>query len=951
MFTLKGVTQSDKGVQYFAKDNYYTEQEGLEHSGWYGRGAQDLGLEGKVEKQDFLTLLQGQIQDQQLGRVAKTDGTEEIKHRPGIDLQFAAPKSVSILSEVFGKQAVRAAHEESVKAVLDYIENNLLNTRITKDGVTESEPMKRAIIAQFRHNTTRAVDPHTHTHNVLINAGKRGDGVWRSLVNDALYDNRKLIGSLYTAELADRMQGLGYEIETTDAHGNFEIKGIGRDAINVFSKRTQQIDGKLAESGRERDNTKFVDIEHMARVTRELKKDFNHKDVLKLWKDTAVAAGINIEQIEEARQQRLERQAQAGETPSTKITGRKALEFAAAHLFEREMVNEKSAILQTAIAHGVGRVKPGEVVSAFDRAVRDEDLIATSDTLFTASKRLASERWSIASMREAKGTLTPLAELEHVQNAIASYERVAKITFSDGQRSAVEQTLRSDDRFTAIQGFAGVGKTTLFRATKTIIEQLQPGVAVRMMAPTGAAAKVLKDEVGVDAQTVMMFQIKAKERLAKWKQQNAEAIQSGVDIKPPEEIWIADEGSFLSQRDMSRLQRLALDSNARVVLSGDRYQLQGVEAGKPFELLQEHGLGTVHVTQINRQQTTTLKDVVGTMVSPFMPENRTSTLGASARSGIAMQANRNAFDKLDKAGGVHEYDEASLVNEVVRHVIRDNKALESTVIITPFNKERLEINDAIRRALINEGKIGVKQYQQSILESKGWTRAQLKEAVYYTRGDVVRFNRAYRSLNVTKGEYLTVTGIDQTKGQVELTNDRGEVLTWSPNKVNQVEVYNAKERELAQGDLIRITRNDDTLKNGEVGRVERIRGEVATVRFGNESHELNLNTHRHWDHAYASTVHASQGTTKTSAVLMLRVPEPLAADDGESRKRAYYAAQKMGGIFGARGFYVSATRATHGVDVFTNNKQVARDLVGTAQEKYSAVEELQRQHSATERQR
>jgi hypothetical protein len=37
MFTLKGVSQSGKAVSYFAKDNYYTEHEGLEHSSWYGR--------------------------------------------------------------------------------------------------------------------------------------------------------------------------------------------------------------------------------------------------------------------------------------------------------------------------------------------------------------------------------------------------------------------------------------------------------------------------------------------------------------------------------------------------------------------------------------------------------------------------------------------------------------------------------------------------------------------------------------------------------------------------------------------------------------------------------------------------------------------------------------------------------------------------------------------------
>jgi ATP-dependent exoDNAse (exonuclease V) alpha subunit len=182
-----------------------------------------------------------------------------------------------------------------------------------------------------------------------------------------------------------------------------------------------------------------------------------------------------------------------------------------------------------------------------------------------------------------------------------------------------------------------------------------------------------------------------------------------------------------------------------------------------------------------------------------------------------------------------------------------------------------------------------------------------------------------------------------------LQSAQGDALSWFPSKVNQVEVYEAQTRQLAQGDLIRITRNEDQLKNGEVGRVTRLNGDIATIRFGNEAHEVNLRSNPHWDHAYASTVHASQGTTKRDAVLMIRVPETLSANDANSKTLAYYAAQKMGGVFGARGFYVSATRATHHVDVFTNNKQVARELVGRAQEKYSAVEELTRYGRQLER--
>jgi conjugative relaxase-like TrwC/TraI family protein len=959
MFTLKGVSQSGKAVSYFAKDNYYTEHEGLEHSSWYGRGAQDLGLVGKVEKEAFLDLLDGEIQGERLGRVTKEFGTDEVKHRPGIDLQFAAPKSVSLLSEVYGSRDVRAAHEASVRVVLDYIEGNLLSTRKTRAGVTEKEPMQRAIIAQFRHNTTRSTDPHTHTHNILINAGKRQDGEWRSLVNDALYQNRKLIGSLYTAELADRMQGLGYAIERTDRHGNFEVTGISREAIEVFSKRTEQIDQGLEAKGRARETSEFVDIEHMATVTRERKKDFDHKDVLKLWRDTAEAVGVDFGKIERDRVQRLQRQQQAREHDA-RITGRKALEFAAAHLFEREMVNGKGSILETAIAHGVGRVRPREVLEAFDRAVREGDLIATGEDSFTASKRLASERWSIARMREAQGVLTPLAKQEAVRDAIKSYERASRMTFSEGQRDAIAQTLLTEDRFTAIQGFAGVGKTTLFRATKALVEQLHPGVAIRMMTPTGAAAKVLKDEVGVDAQTVMMFEIQAKVRLDAWKLANAQAMAEagaevgakvnantkGRDTKPAEELWIADEGSFLSQRDMSRLQRLAIESNARLVVSGDRYQLQGVAAGKPFELLQAQGMQQVQVTQINRQQTEALKAVVGTMVAPLKSlasgNNVNGASGASGSAPHALRGKQMAFDKLDQIGGVHEYDGGSLVNELVRHVMQCKQSLASTVIITPFNKDRLEINEALRSALVNAGKIGVKQTSQTILEAKGWTRAQIKEAVYYAKGDVVRFNKSYRSINVKKGDYLKVSEVDHYTGRVTLQNSQGEALSWFPSKVNQVEVYEAQTRQLAQGDWIRITRNEDTLKNGEIGTVARLEGENATLRFGNVEHQVNLRSNPHWDHAYASTVHASQGTTQRDAVLLIRVPEQAGASDVTSKTQAYFAAQKMGGVFGARGFYVSATRATHRVDVFTNNKQVARELVGRAQEKYSAVEELTR---------
>ena len=55
------------------------------------------------------------------------------KHRPGLDVTLSAPKSVSLEALVHAKPKTGAkinrAHDEAVKATLDFIENELLQTR------------------------------------------------------------------------------------------------------------------------------------------------------------------------------------------------------------------------------------------------------------------------------------------------------------------------------------------------------------------------------------------------------------------------------------------------------------------------------------------------------------------------------------------------------------------------------------------------------------------------------------------------------------------------------------------------------------------------------------------------------------------------------------------------------------------------------------------------------
>ena len=80
---------------------------------WHGKGAEALGL----GKRKFIAILSGHVSgaDVTLGRV--TDG--ERQHRPGWDMTFSAPKSVSLDALYPGREPVMRAHDEAVRAMLD----------------------------------------------------------------------------------------------------------------------------------------------------------------------------------------------------------------------------------------------------------------------------------------------------------------------------------------------------------------------------------------------------------------------------------------------------------------------------------------------------------------------------------------------------------------------------------------------------------------------------------------------------------------------------------------------------------------------------------------------------------------------------------------------------------------------------------------------------------------
>ena len=311
MLSIGALTSAAQGASYYERDGYYAKDD-PEHkaaSGWCGKGAEDLELKGPVDPEAFRQVLEGKVLDgsaTELGRRGK-DG--EILHRPGRDLTFSAPKSVSLAALVGGDARIVEAHDRAVKATLDWVEKNVAETRM-KDPATDQ--MVRAggqkiVAATFRHDTSRNLDPQLHTHAVVANMVRGEDEKWRSMANEKLYGSKMLLGALYRSELAASLTRLGYDIEKTHADSRFEIAGVSRDTIEAFSTRRAEIEAAMAERGlgTSADNPRLA--ERASLMTRAKKRDIDRGELRGVWERQAADLGLDARAlVAEAKRQAIE---------------------------------------------------------------------------------------------------------------------------------------------------------------------------------------------------------------------------------------------------------------------------------------------------------------------------------------------------------------------------------------------------------------------------------------------------------------------------------------------------------------------------------------------------------------------------------------------------------------------------------------------------------------------
>jgi ATP-dependent exoDNAse (exonuclease V) alpha subunit len=572
--------------------------------------------------------------------------------------------------------------------------------------------------------------------------------------------------------------------------------------------------------------------------------------------------------------QAKEEAAQTKETNQAKEEGVELVKLAFDILHERESSLNKNEVIELAIrlSSQKGVIANYSDLKSGLNNLLNSNVICRSlhgKDLLTTPIELKKERAIVSIGLQGKDRHRSAVKAQNGQEFIA---KTAPF-LNESQTMAALTVACTRDQFSLVQGSAGVGKTTM----TDIVSKLHKsaGFEVKGFAQTNGASSVLGSELGVEANTI------------------ASHLYSHANLKNlpdyKNDLWIVDEASLIGNEDAVDLMRLAEKTGAKVVFLGDKDQLSGVQAGRPFELMQANGLTRANMNTIMRQ-----KDNKELLDAVYLARDKFSS---------------QALDKIKNS--VSHGDFQSLAKEYINLSSEDRK---STLLLIPDNETRAKAMALIRVELQKKGVIdSEKEIETRVLLNKQLTAPEKSQSFIYEKNDIVEFGKDFKSIDVKKGDRYKVVGKDKdgnlriskvVNGEADLSREK----IWNPSKVAGrskygVEVYTEGERKFSKGDHILINKTIKSMdvKNGMRGEIVEIdeRKNEIEVNLDGDLRKFNLNEFKNLDHGYAVTLHTAQGMTFKNAFMLL-----------ESNRR---------NLVNTRSFYVALSRAKSNVSIYTDN--------------------------------
>lgn len=799
----------------------------------------------------------------------------EMRGRIGLDMTFSVPKSVSLMRFTDSHQKlIESAHYTALDNVLKHINSEYATARKTTDG--QQEMVKGNLDMRiFNHELSRNKDPQFHSHVIISNRMKCEDGQIRSIEPKQIFKDQKFLGFTYRTELARELQKSGIEIEITDKKNfYFEVKGVPESLIKEFSTRTNEIEQEWKDRELSADDQRGKKAAALAIRKAKTAVDIDLEKYR--WVGEVNALNVSVTAPKEPPVKPTEE--------VIKVLEKKEFSFTESEFFKHYKELDPYAEIETIKATFREKVAFGEIVKTI---VDGQAYYATAGALMREyeirSLARAGREWS---WMTDTVFMTPRME--------SSLEPL-----NEGQRAAILTTLKISDRVSAVEGDAGSGKTHMLKSLQEICTDQR--IDIRGMAFTGKAVNGMRQESGIECSTIHSF-LNRLEREAN----QGKAVEHGEGIKQEwdlsniqrnrgKELWVVDEASMLDNNLTRHLFEAARRRDAKVVLIGDRKQLQSLGAGSSFKTLLDNG--DVRITR---------------MSEVFRQKDRWHVYGKELLSQADMNAIRETARKGNAVARFYSGRDFMPEQQRGREKISPEIGGRSCDIWVESNLRRAVSNlaggESVRSSLdlLSENTFEYKSRKDRFNQIKydfvsGFNTEKMDSVV------LVGTNSDRKAMNWKIREELKARGVLQ-----------GGITVTVPNRVGRTE-----KMEIAVNDRIMALENNSKqgVNNGSLFTVEGISkdGQRLTLKGENDLYrEVNLQEYNRFTHAYAVTVHKAQGMSVQDVYVNL---------DTKQKNFAY-----------KNNLYVSLSRAKESLHIYTNDKTEVCSLFDRERKEITAKE-------------
>ena len=511
MLSTSPIKNNQNATQYFFSHDEYYFQDSMEQA-WYGKGAEALELGKNIAQEKFSQLLAGKLPNgQQLGRI----DSGQIKHRPGYDLTFNAPKSVSLLAMLGQDKRLLKAHGQAVGVALDTIEKDCAQARVTEKGKTRFECTSNLVVATFRHELSRAGDPHLHTHCIVMNATRCADDKWRSLASnrdpttrdhfgfwEQIIEHQRYYGMIYRAELAYQVHQLGYSVHKTGDRYCFEIGGVGQEVIRAFSQRRKEIEGYLMRHGKQ--GAKESALATLATRQAKIARDRNQLRIL--WQERAAFHDFKPEHLIEStnQQSRVLQSGSANPLSMQSIPSAEVYQIVRDVLatMERSHVRlSESQLIQKCLDIGSEKViRVSEIITVIDELTQCNELVVLPGERgsYTTPKLLDQQQQLKQFLQNGEQTTQSIFPKNHFKLWLSRNPDCNSF-----EEKSLLQIFSTKGQYQGILGLDGDSKTRLINHIKHLSNLAE--VCPILLSPDYNHSRKLKDQYQVTSLTLDRF--------------------------------------------------------------------------------------------------------------------------------------------------------------------------------------------------------------------------------------------------------------------------------------------------------------------------------------------------------------------------------------------------------------------------------------------------------------